>query len=585
MKNLPGFQSLKYLLLAIQTAICTLFSSGNCQTKQEADSIMEFIQNNFYSQGEKSKESLAALYRISREQGDYDLLAEAIYWDALIEYAQSNSETAMVTRIDSLLQLPQIASSPYRKMLLNHSLSMANIARGDFPEAFRNAHQAYLLAREGKDSSMIAITASSLGNIGQYLQDYKLSDFYYQTAIRFLRPGSANMDRILINRSRLKFLQQDWDSAILLLNAAMPGLRAGKDSSTLAIAYINQGSYYTGKGKSDSAFLFYRIANRLADQIANNNIRLTLYGNLGNYYRDGGRYDSALSFYREARKTALEDSNISQYAQMAYEMSLLFTANQHPDSAYAYLNEYNTYLARIQQPQTAESYRKYVDLVMESSNQKIKISEQEAALKSKQLLITLILSSACLVVFALMLLITIERKRRMRQAALLKEVENKDLAEQLEHEQQIQQLQQEKMEQKVRELSSYSLLLASKNNILQEVSGMLEQMDKENLPDLKSRAKRLIGENLRTDEDYWNTFAVHFNQVNPTFFANLAKRFPGITANEQKLCAYIKIGMTSKQIASMLNLAPRSVNTNRYRLRKRFGLEQDDDLDQIVKSL
>ena len=76
MKKLPGFQSLKYLLLAIQTAICTLFSSGNCQTKQEADSIMEFIQNNFYSQGEKSKESLATLYRISREQGDYDLLAE-----------------------------------------------------------------------------------------------------------------------------------------------------------------------------------------------------------------------------------------------------------------------------------------------------------------------------------------------------------------------------------------------------------------------------------------------------------------------------------------------------------------------------
>ncbi len=84
MKKLPGFQSLKYLLLAIQTAICTLFSSGNCQTKQEADSIMEFIQNNFYSQGEKSKESLATLYRISREQGDYDLLAEAIYPKSVI---------------------------------------------------------------------------------------------------------------------------------------------------------------------------------------------------------------------------------------------------------------------------------------------------------------------------------------------------------------------------------------------------------------------------------------------------------------------------------------------------------------------
>lgn len=182
---------------------------GACRAGEDADSIKDLLQKNFYSDGARSKEFVDALYRMAHEQGDDDLLAEAIYWDALIEYAQSNSETAMVTRIDSLLQLPRIASSPYRKMLLNHSLSMANIAQGDFPEAFRNAHQAYLLAREGKDSSMIAITASSLGNIGQYLQDYKLSDSYYQTAIRFLRPGSANMDRILINRSRLKFLQQD----------------------------------------------------------------------------------------------------------------------------------------------------------------------------------------------------------------------------------------------------------------------------------------------------------------------------------------------------------------------------------------
>lgn len=87
------------------------------------------------------------------------------------------------------------------------------------------------------------------------------------------------------------------------------------------------------------------------------------------------------------------------------------------------------------------------------------------------------------------------------------------------------------------------------------------------------------------DGDYWQQFVGHFTQVNPHFFDNLKQKFPDLTANEIKLCAYIRIGMSSKQIAQMLNLSPESVNKNRYRLRKKLGMEKDEALDELIASL
>lgn len=87
------------------------------------------------------------------------------------------------------------------------------------------------------------------------------------------------------------------------------------------------------------------------------------------------------------------------------------------------------------------------------------------------------------------------------------------------------------------------------------------------------------------DGDYWDQFVGHFIQVAPHFFEELKQRFPDLTPNEIKLCAYIRIGMSSKQIAQMLNLSPESVNKNRYRLRKKLGLEKDTVLDEIIAGL
>lgn len=568
--------------IALLSAIAPLLCHG---WNEPADSLIRQIQANRYENRRLAQAQIEALYAMAEKQGDMDLFIEAISWETLVNYAQQNKGSKLSNRIDSLLETPEIKADSRKQSLLYQSLSISHIGDGDFSNAFRAAHRALLLAQENNDTSRIPACASTVGNICQYLQAYELGDQYYLSALRNISKESRLYANIHVNRSRLKYLLGQYDSAILLLRTAMPRFEAWKDTGFLILSHINMGSYFTGLQQPDSAIRYYRVALRLMQNIQNDNMRMTLYENIGNWYRDKGVYDTALAYYHQAQRMALADSNLSQYAQMAYAMSSLFMETDLSDSAYLYLNEYNKHLSRIQQPQTAESYQRYVDLVMESSQQLIKISEQEAKLKSKQFTITLILSASIVVVVTLFLLVTLERRRRMRQIALLREIENKELSDRLEHGKQIQQLQQEKVEQKSRELSSYSLLLANKNSLLKEIGESVEQLNSGNMEATKQKLVHLIKDSLRTDEDYWSSFSIHFTQVNPHFFENLDKRFPGLTPNEIKLCAYIKIGMSSKQIAQMLNLSPRSVITNRHRMRKKYGLAEDDDLDLIIKQL
>lgn len=60
---------------------------------------------------------------------------------------------------------------------------------------------------------------------------------------------------------------------------------------------------------------------------------------------------------------------------------------------------------------------------------------------------------------------------------------------------------------------------------------------------------------------------------------------PELTENDLRLCAYIRIGMRAKEIASMLQVTSASVNTHRYRLRKKLGLDKDASLDDFVRDI
>ena len=80
----------------------------------------------------------------------------------------------------------------------------------------------------------------------------------------------------------------------------------------------------------------------------------------------------------------------------------------------------------------------------------------------------------------------------------------------------------------------------------------------------------------------WDQFKIHFENVHNNFFKALITKFPNITSDEVRLCAYLRINLTSKEISQMLYILPTSVNKRRTRLRKKMGLSQNEDLHQFL---
>ena len=177
---------------------------------------------------------------------------------------------------------------------------------------------------------------------------------------------------------------------------------------------------------------------------------------------------------------------------------------------------------------------------------------------------------------------------KKRQQSLRKDLEKKELETKLENEKHLQQLQarqhQEILEAKAREIASYSLLVSNKNQILQQIADIAKRIPG-SLPEA-SEIQNIVKSNINTDKD-WEDFMLHFKKIHPCFFQRL-KEFPcsnELTENELRLCAYFRIGMSNKQIAQILNVSPESVRMHRYRLKKKFALKEESNLDDFIRNL
>ncbi len=135
-------------------------------------------------------------------------------------------------------------------------------------------------------------------------------------------------------------------------------------------------------------------------------------------------------------------------------------------------------------------------------------------------------------------------------------------------------------------LASSTLNNIKKNELLTGLIKDLKKIDNELVNNslhypIKKVIKK-INTQLKDKED-WLTFELHFRNSHSQFFQNLRKKYPNLSSNEIKLSAYLKLNLSSKEIASLMNIAITSVEQGRYRLRKKFNLSKEVNLVNYIQ--
>lgn len=150
-------------------------------------------------------------------------------------------------------------------------------------------------------------------------------------------------------------------------------------------------------------------------------------------------------------------------------------------------------------------------------------------------------------------------------------------------------IQNEKLEAEVKfknqELALTTMHLVQKAEILLSVQEGLHQIrEKSTHPTAKKEIQQLlnlINFDVKVDED-WAHFAHHFDRVHVDFLKNLREQFPQLSSNDLKLCAYLRMNLSTKEIAPLMNISVRGVEGSRYRLRKKLNLASDANLTDFI---
>ena len=153
-------------------------------------------------------------------------------------------------------------------------------------------------------------------------------------------------------------------------------------------------------------------------------------------------------------------------------------------------------------------------------------------------------------------------------------------------------LRNEKLESEIEfknsELATTAMHLVQKEEFITRIKGGLQHLDKGGMDKAAPGEVKKLLRSLSEEEDLnkeWEQFSVHFNKVHSDLLIILKEKYPSLKAHELKLCAYLRMNLSSKEIARLLSISVRGVEISRYRVRKKLEIPTETNLFQFLFDL
>ncbi len=189
-------------------------------------------------------------------------------------------------------------------------------------------------------------------------------------------------------------------------------------------------------------------------------------------------------------------------------------------------------------------------------------------------------------------LIIWQRRKLFRQGSMYEEKQRQmRILHQLElekNEKEIIKLKNDKLESdillKTKELADTSMHLVERNDALIKVKEELQKLYKKSDEHYDIKKTLILLSDIEKNDDSWEKFALHFDEINNNFLKNLKLKFTKLTNSDLKMCAYLQLNLSSKEIAQLMNISVRGVEISRYRLRKKLTLSSEQSISDFLQN-
>lgn len=467
----------------------------------------------------------------------------------------------------------------------------------DYLKALEYGRKAKLVAAEAKLKKKELIADTNIGNIAIAQGDYKLASTYFFNALKYYEETSDTSGMVSLNNNLGASYDRmgEYDKALACYFKAQELLNSRKNEKVkkiiLPTLYNNIANIYQTKNDVQSALTYYEKSLKLALEVPKHRAQGIAYNNIGKLYLNELKQpEKALEYLSKGLAVREQNGDMGEvarslvilsnyyyqqkiftkgydHAKRALDIGIQIGSLEIQKSAYECLAENEEGKGKLQESLFAfRSFKKLSDSIQNQRatseitrlqlqydfEKSEKEREAEASQSKFRYLIAIIALSSCLL---LTILITMVIRTKAKQS----ELNRKNLAQDIEI--------------KNKELTTNVMYLIRKNELINNVAERLLKLEKTVALESQRTVHEIILDlQKEADNDSWKEFELRFNQVHGEFYTTLRKLYPSLSPADEKLCAFLRLNMSSKEIAAITQQSIKSVEVARARLRKKINL-------------
>ncbi len=356
------------------------------------------------------------------------------------------------------------------------------------------------------------------------------------------------------------------------------------DEKTMAVLYSNLGAVYVEKEEFDKAQNYYRKALSIQNKTQDSIYMVQTFNNYGKYFILTNQLDSSFVYFHKAHNISTQikswkSASISTYflvwvnkKQKNYQQALEYKELNRAYSDSLINEEKLRNMARTEAQY--EFFKKQKEI---EAQQRIQKAEHEKEMLQSRMIAGIAVFSVLILALLALLQRNKIRHGHLKQRHLKLEGENLKLTKiNLEKE----------LETKNKELATNVIYLIKKNEYITNTAEKLLNI----IPNTTDENQKLLNSIVRdlqqnTETSVWQEFEIRFQNVHEEFYTKLNEQFPNLTPNERKLCAFLRLNMTTKEISGITLQTPKSITVARSRLRKKLNIDREENLIAYMAQL
>lgn len=423
-----------------------------------------------------------------------------------------------------------------------------------------------------------------IGSLNLQLQNFDKSLRYYEEALKLLEKLGNTPSKSELAKRKLKLYnniavislhQKEYDTALIYFQNALESNQIVNDLTIQSSLLNNIGICYLEKKEFDLSNHFFQQSLKIRKANGDKQGEAQVLNNIGKNEVFKGHFQQASAYFSKALSLSREIGSKESALISLQSLSLVHDTMGNYQSALHYYKDYKTLNDSVFSAENRISIVKLEENYKRENEKKIyelKLQKKEAERLTLRFRNFTLLGILAFLLLSAVLFIIVMRNR-IRHGKL-EEEKLKLEREKLELERRTL---KESLEFKERELTANALYLLKNNELITKMSdNLLKAMasfDKEN----QQTIREIIAE-LRANQNnnMWDEFEMHFTKVHSQFYPALQERFPNLTSNEKKLCAFLRMNMSTKDISAITQQSVNSITVARSRLRKKLNIEGED---------